>query len=475
MNSESSLQLENLKQHIHAALRAWHSANSTPDNLLASLLLVQLKRQNLNLDDNPTFFRLATNQVLLDGIEKLKAQDEMSARILQLRFPDNNSLLMVANNLNVSEHTVSRLQRAAIEQLAHVIYEQEQAMRAYQGQKLEAGLPPASYSQLFGLKEAQTELYEKLRSAPPWVTAIVGIGGIGKTALADSLVRRVIPEFRFDDVIWLRVEYAALSGQSLSPNLTYEHLLTDLARRFWPDAVADLSFADMQTRVRQRLKAQPYLIVIDNLENQTDASFLQGHLHDLAQPTKFLITTRTRPTESAQVFSYTVDELPFADAANLMRHHAAEIGLTAFAQATQTDIRSIYSVTGGNPLAIKLVISLLDVLSLPQVLEALMHGRSQPTSDMYKHIYWQTWHTLSPKAQVLLQAMPLVSEIGGMSEYLQTISGLSDTELWPALQELRARSLLEVHGSLQEKRYGIHRLTETFLHTEIIHWPADNG
>ena len=38
---------------------------------------------------------------------------------------------------------------------------------------------------------------------------------------------------------------------------------------------------------------------------------------------------------------------------------------------------------------------------------------------------------------------------------------------------LRNRSLLEVRGTIQAKRYGIHRLTETFLRTEIIHWPVE--
>jgi hypothetical protein len=30
---------------------------------------------------------------------------------------------------------------------------------------------------------------------------------------------------------------------------------------------------------------------------------------------------------------------------------------------------------------------------------------------------------------------------------------------------------LEVRGTVWERRYGIHRLTQTFLCTEIIEWP----
>ena len=67
--------------------------------------------------------------------------------------------------------------------------------------------------------------------------------------------------------------------------------------------------------------------------------------------------------------------------------------------------------------------------------------------------------------------MPLVAESGGTPDYLRALSGLAEAQLWPALQELRNRSLLEVRGTAVEKQYGIHRLTETFLQTEIIHWP----
>ena len=127
-------------------------------------------------------------------------------------------------------------------------------------------------------------------------------------------------------------------------------------------------------------------------------------------------------------------------------------------------------------MALKLVVSLLDLLSLPQVLEGLSSSRPGPIEELYRHIYWQSWQILSPEAKRLLQAMPLVSETGGLPDYLQSISELPADRFWPALHELRYRSLLEVRGTIQEKRYGIHRLTESFLRTEIIDWPeGDRG
>jgi hypothetical protein len=57
---------------------------------------------------------------------------------------------------------------------------------------------------------------------------------------------------------------------------------------------------------------------------------------------------------------------------------------------------------------------------------------------------------------------------------MQAASELIDADFWSAVQELTALSLLEARGTPWEPRYGIHRLTETFLKTEIINWPPDN-
>jgi hypothetical protein len=135
----------------------------------------------------------------------------------------------------------------------------------------------------------------------------------------------------------------------------------------------------------------------------------------------------------------------------------------------------VYALTGGNPLALKLVAGLVAVLPLPQVLSDLAHSRSDQVETMYKHIYWKAWHTLPPDAQALLQSMPLVADYGALPDQLQAISGLSEAQFWPALQALAARSLVEIQGTTSHRRYGIHSLTRTFLHTEIIHWPSSDA
>ncbi len=460
---------EYLTQHVYQALKAWRDISGTPENLLASLQLVQTRRATVTNRGDFSQNRLITNEILLTSLETLEAHDQVGAQVLQLRFPENNKIMSVAHQLNVSEHTVSRIQKAALGRLAQLIYAQEIELREQMAQELEADLPPKTYTTLFGTSDAQTELKAYLLEArPPWVIVLVGLGGIGKTSLTDAVTRQTIREFVFDDVVWLRTEPQTMHGRSHSPEHIYTTIIAGLAQQLRPDVVEPQTPQQQLVQVRQTLKERPHLIIIDNLE--TDAAHLLAHLSDLANPSKFLLTSRIRPAKMASAFNYSLDELSYADAADLIRSQARETGIHIMENAADDDIIAIYNLTGGNPLALKLVVSLLDVLPLPHILTALDKGQPGDVEGLYKYIYWQTWQTLTQDMRDLLQAMPLVSEAGALPDYLQDISGLTARQLWPAIQELRRRSLLEVRGTIKEKRYGIHRLTDTFLRTEIIHW-----
>lgn len=59
----------------------------------------------------------------------------------------------------------------------------------------------------------------------------------------------------------------------------------------------------------------------------------------------------------------------------LLRHAARMRNLAAVSSASDADLGQIYVVVGGNPLALKLMLSQLFLLPLPQVVDNLRQAR----------------------------------------------------------------------------------------------------
>lgn len=473
MSPDPSLSDTTLQRDTLSALRAWQQLDGAPENHLAYLLQVQEERAALP-DANPANLRLATNRVLLTGIKVLESQDEMSAKILKLRFLDGHIVIKVGHTLGLTEDEVKKRQRKAINRLAQIILDRETAVRQERIQYWETELDPPTYTALFGTAENQAALTKQLLSAAAPVVVLSGIGGIGKTALANAVTRNVLRHFHFSHIIWLRVS-SVTSPESgdLPATVTLGSLMHALAQRLCPFMPPETSPKQRNFQVRQALSGSPHLLIIDNLETKLDPDLLT-HLHDMAQPSKFLLTSRTRPPQLSGVFNFVLSGLEVEDVAQLIRHHAREIGLVEITEAPNTTIQAIYDIIGGNPLALKLIVNLAGILPLSQILEDLHQAKLDQVESMYRHIYWQTWRTLSEEGRTLLKVLPLAADTGSTPEQLLAISSLSEKIFWGAISELTARSLLEVRGTTQSRRYGIHRLTESFLKTEIIHWPQDN-
>lgn len=455
-----------LRKEIHQALRNWYSIDSSHGTCLESLLLVKLARHSAKKEGK----RLAVNQVLLKGLEELGEKNGQGVSILRRRFLDQLTSREIAYQDNLTEDSINRLQRKALDQLAGSIWSQEAALRASRVLAIESHLPAPTYAHLIGFDAYVDTIVEQISAEhAPYVIAIAGIGGIGKTALADKALRTIISRFVFDEVIAIRIEHATLSGKAKSPEHAFAQMVAQLHAAL-PDMPLGTSTLQQEQQIYQRLREQQHLILIDNVEDAADAAYLFLHVNNWAKPSKFLITTRARPSADRAIAIHNLTELNATDALDLIRYEANQRHIEELANAPTEALLPIYNVTGGNPMALKLTIRLAEVLPLPAILVDLQQGSSKSTEAMYRHIYRQAWQTLSDSSRILLESMPLVGDSGATPEQILAVTGLSETELWPAIQQLSARSLLEVRGTVWERRYGIHRLTETFLHSDIIGW-----
>ena len=179
-----------LKRKIHNALRAWKNVDGIDGDLLSDLLLVRQRRDRELLTTliPAVALRLAANGVLLEGLELLKDQNEENANILRDRFLNGQKTEQVANKIGFSTDTVNRKQREGLEMLTELVWQMEEDARARRVEQMLEQLPLPTYSRLFGVAEKLAKLAEQLlqMEGVAYITAVEGVGGLGKTALVDA-------------------------------------------------------------------------------------------------------------------------------------------------------------------------------------------------------------------------------------------------------------------------------------------------
>jgi hypothetical protein len=457
-----------LQEDIHYALKAWHKPD-TGSSPLGDLHIFQQARLR-----GTRTARQAANELLLKALETLSVEYEVEAALLRKRFLDGLVMHAAANWLNVGESTAYRIQQTALEQLARIVHAREvQAREGFQND-LEKRLKLPPEVDLFGVEESLTALLDVLMLAKsPWLISVEGLGGIGKTALANALLRRPELTHGFYNIAWVSAKQQSFVPglgleQSVSPALTVEALVDALLEQLDQSISLNQSLQVKRSALSRVLKQNPHLIVIDNLETLVDYQVLLPTLRDWANPSKFVLTSRHSLREHPDVFCHTLTELDQNDTLQFIKHEARVRGLSILANVSEAELKSIYQVVGGNPLALKLIVGQVAILPLSQVLENLKQAKVKDIDELYTFIYWQAWHTLDEISQRVLLMMPVAQD--GPPEQLKALSGLELSVLSQALQRLVSLSLVQVSGTLEERRYTIHRLTETFLLNEAIKW-----
>lgn len=338
--------------------------------------------------------------------------------------------------------------------------------------RLSRHLPPPEYARLFGVAAAQRELAGWLRreSGPDFVS-IEGLGGIGKTALARAVAHDLAQESELDGIAWVSARQTWLNDQgAIETTADAATSLADIVSRL----VTQLGFAELAglgvdeklERLAAFLRGARHLIVIDNLESVSDVALLMPALAPLARPARFLLTSRETLTHYPAVTRYPMRPLSLEDSRALVESELRRHGRAAALQpATMT---ALYDVIGGMPLALKLVAAQMRHWPLPVLLENLRTARQQAPESLYSFIYRRTWQALDdPARQLLLSLLPLAPD-GEDVEWLRLMSILPADTFAGALAQLLDYSLLETAGPPESPRYRLHRLTTTFLQTEIL-------
>ena len=319
----------------------------------------------------------------------------------------------------------------------------------------------SEYTGFVGRDQEREWLRQRLLSrASTKGMAVVGMGGVGKTALvfaiADEYCRRYkdLPvEERFEAIIWVAAKEQVLTVHGredfqlseLTPR-TLQEMYTTIARTLEREDITREVPENRSQLVREALKAQRTLLVVDNLESVKDdrvKTFLRG----LPASTTYILTSRQGAIELGVELPtrniLPLDCLSPDDAKSMIREKVAEEGI---GELNETQKEQVATSTFGLPLSIKLSIARLangETFDQVQRWLATATGVAGDLASYCLEGQIDVARQRDPHAEKLLWACSLFERDAGASrEALGFIVNLSDSDRDTGLTLLHQLSLL---------------------------------
>ncbi|MCP4427324.1 MAG: hypothetical protein GY803_22785 [Chloroflexi bacterium] len=459
-------------ENVIEALRLWHGGEGSQWSLTRLRLGRQIRQQADSFGSLAETGPAARNRAILSlGLNELRKTSPEAEELLRARYEHKRDVIRVANSLNITESSVYYRQRQAVNQLADILIELETQASSVWRERMAARLDMQSYDKLIGVKEPRTALAQALIDENErFIVALDGLGGIGKTSLADQVTRDLIKTTRFDEIAWITAKQTHLSTlgrlqiESGRPILTFPMIMDELVVQFDLPGNENDSQLQRHRTVQRTLRERACLVVLDNLETVADHHNILPELRKWERPSKFLLTSRVRLLDVPGVFSLSLRELTAESTFALIRSEAKRTGFTALAKADDDDLQPIYDAVGGNPLALKLIAGQLRFHSLAYVLERFTQSAPvDKEAGIFDYIYREIWESLQPKSKMTLLALTQAGKTGFNLEHLAKVADLLPDTVSRSLEKLILLSLVDLTGNLLDRRYRLHRLTEVFL------------
>jgi ABC-type dipeptide/oligopeptide/nickel transport system ATPase subunit len=308
---------------------------------------------------------------------------------------------------------------------------------------------------------SKVESLLNIESPDVLIVGIWGMGGIGKTTIAEAVCNKVHSQFE-------RIFFANCRQQSDLPRRFLKRLLGQETL----NTMGSLSFLD--SFVRDRLRRIKVFIVLDDVDDLMRLDewrdLLDGRNNSFGSGSKVLITSRNKQLLKNVVDeTYEVEGLNYADAIQLFSSKALKNCIPTIDQR-HLIIKNVRHVQG-NPLALKVLGSSLYDKSIEEWRSALKKLALDPQIERalrisydgldleQKPIFLDIAHFFKGRMQG--EATGILDCLYGQSVNFD-ISTLIDKCLISTAKDYFHRDKLEMHDLLQEMAFNIVRAESDF-------------
>lgn len=276
------------------------------------------------------------------------------------------------------------------------------------------------------------------------LVAILGMGGIGKTALVAKLAEQIQTQFEF--LIW----------RSLRNAPPVETILAEIVQFLSKQREPDLS-KTLDCRICQLmyyLRSAPCLLILDNVESVLQSGNCGGRYREgcedygqlfrivgeASHSSCLVLTSREKPRGLAYQEGKSLP-VRCKYMGGLQEIEAREILMTKGIFGWEEEWKKLSHFYAGNPLLLKIVATAIQDLFEGNISEFLAQGTLVfgEISDILK----QQLNRLSDLEKHVMDWLAINSKAMTLEKLRQAIPSVSQQELLEVLQSLQARSLIE--------------------------------
>lgn len=311
------------------------------------------------------------------------------------------------------------------------------------------------------------ELQKGLHHSRSASVCLIGIGGVGKTALATWAVKNAYKNRDYDYIVSISAKDRELTSsgiQSIAQKLTSLNDLLDAIAEVlgFPEA-KEFSLEKKKESIYELLEGEKVLLFIDNLETATDRDII-GFINNLPEPTKALVTSRRNVIT---ISSYPIEIGPL-EGDEIVRYISSLSALEQMAYCkslSEQEKEKIGQIYNGIPLAIKWILGRCknseEVIAHAETME--LSGKSN--EELLEFSFRRVFDEMSPVEKAIMQVLAVVSDIP--IEALIQGTGLKSksSDVIDALESLVSDTIIIRYFDTEAKadKYRLLSLSQKFM------------